>query len=174
MRLGDEFKGKKGRQRYEQHQAAEWARGHGPAIQPNVPLRHKNVLPCLRRGSFLNRNMKILSCFAILLLCLGVSARGADQIVVLKAARMFDGKSKTLVQNPVVIVQGDKIVDVGANLSAPEGAKVVDLGDATLSPGFMDAHTHLTLDFSGNFNQLRLDAIDLNVSEHAIKATTYA
>jgi imidazolonepropionase-like amidohydrolase len=115
--------------------------------------------------------------FVFLIAVFVVSAiplRAADKVIVLKAARMFDGKAKTLVQNGVVIVQGDKIVDAGSNLSVPGGAQVIDLGDATLSPGFMDAHTHLTLDFSGNFNERRLKELDLNVSEQAIKATTYA
>jgi len=87
---------------------------------------------------------------------------------------MFDGKSKALVQNGVVIVQADKIVDVGSNLPVPAGAKVIDLGDVTLSPGFMDAHTHLTSDFSGDFNKRRLEQLDLNVSEQAIRAVGYA
>ena len=109
------------------------------------------------------------------LFCLGIAANAADQTtIVLKAARMFDGKSRALVQNAVVIVQDSKIVDVGSNLPVPDGARVVDLGDATLSPGFMDAHTHLTLDFSGNYNQRRLHELDLNVSEQAIQATAYA
>ena len=109
-----------------------------------------------------------------ILLLSAAAAVAADQTIMLKAARMFDGKSKALVQNGVVIVHGDKIVDVGSNLPVPAGARVIDLGDATLSPGFMDAHTHLTLDFSGNFNERRLKELDLNVSEQAIKATTYA
>ena len=103
-----------------------------------------------------------------------LSVHAADPTIALKAARLFDGKSKTLLQNAVVIVQGDKIVDLASNLPIPEGAKVIDLGDVTLSPGFMDAHTHLTLDFSGNYNERRLRDLDLNVSEQAIKATTYA
>jgi imidazolonepropionase-like amidohydrolase len=94
--------------------------------------------------------------------------------IVLKAARLFDGKAKALITNGVVIVQGDKIVDAGSNLAIPQGAQVIDLGDATLSPGFMDAHTHLTADFSGNYNQRRLQEVDLNVSEQAITAITYA
>ncbi|HWN24430.1 MAG TPA: amidohydrolase family protein, partial [Candidatus Sulfotelmatobacter sp.] len=53
-------------------------------------------------------------------------------------------------------------------------AKVIDLGDMTLSPGFMDAHTHLTLDFSGDFNKRRLEQLDLNISEQAIRAVGYA
>src|SRR5438045_2693632 len=119
--------------------------------------------------------MKIMSRVLLALFCLGIAANAADQTtIVLKAARMFDGKSKALVQNAVVIVQGDKIVDVGSNLPVPDGALVIDLGDATLSPGFMDAHTHLTLDFSGDYNLRRLHELDLNVSEQAIKATAYA
>src|SRR5947209_2122086 len=103
-----------------------------------------------------------------------ITVRGADQVVAVKAARMFDGKSKTLVTNAVVVVQNGKIVDVGSGIEAPADAKVIDLGDATLSPGFMDAHTHLTADFSGNYNERRLRNLDLNISEQAIKATLNA
>ena len=110
----------------------------------------------------------------VILLFLGVAASAADQTIVLKAARIFDGKSKSLIPNGVIVVQGDKIVDVGSNVAVPGDAKVIDLGDMTLSPGFMDAHTHLTLDFSGDFNKRRLEQLDLNVSEQAIRAVGYA
>jgi len=118
--------------------------------------------------------MKITSRVLVIFLCLGIAAQAADQLIVLKAARLFDGKSNALVQNAVVIVQGDKIVDAANNLPIPSGAQVIDLGDATLCPGFMDAHTHLTADFSGNYNERRLQELDVNVSEHAIRATAFA
>src|SRR5207247_8878976 len=118
--------------------------------------------------------MKITSRVLLVLLCFGISAHAADETIALKAARLFDGKSSSLVQNGVVIVQGDKIVDAGSNLPIPSGAQVIDLGDATLSPGFMDAHTHLTADYSGNYNERRLQELDLNVSEQAIRATVFA
>src|SRR5207247_6311862 len=118
--------------------------------------------------------MKSTSRIFLVFLCFDVSAHAADQTIALKAARLFDGKSNALVQNGVVIVQGDKIVDAGSNLPIPGGAQVIDLGDATLSPGFMDAHTHLTADFSGNYNERRLRELDLNVSEQAINATALA
>lgn len=102
------------------------------------------------------------------------TAAAAEPTVVLKAARLFDGKSKTLTANGVVVVQGDKIVDVGSNVSAPSDAQVIDLGDATLSPGFMDAHTHLTFDYSGDYNKTRLGHVSSNVSEHALHSTIYA
>src|ERR1700736_3837414 len=120
--------------------------------------------------------MRIILSFVtgIIILLSSNSVRAAEQTIALKAARMFDGKSKALIQNGVIIVQGDKIVDVGSNVPIPSGAQVIDLGDATLSPGFMDGHTHLTLDYSGNYNERRLREIDENVSEHAIMATKYA
>src|SRR5437763_14984831 len=92
-----------------------------------------------------------------------------DRVVVLKAARLFDGKSKTLVTNGVVVVQGDKIVDAGSNLPTPPEAQAIDVGDATLSPGFMDAHTHLTFDYSGNYNELRLRMLDENIPQLALE-----
>lgn len=115
----------------------------------------------------------------VLILVVGVGlslvpARAADKTIVLKAARMFDGKAKSLIMNGVVVVQGGKIVDVGSGLAVPEGAEVIDLGDATLSPGFMDAHSHLTLDFFSDFRKRQLEELTLNVSEQAMRATQFA
>lgn len=125
-----------------------------------------NVLACERWARFLA---------AILAFAIGpISIWAADDVIALKAARIFDGKSKTLVPNGVVIVRGDRIVDVGSNLAVPSNAQVIDLGDATVTPGFMDAHTHLTLDYSGDYNLRRLKEVDLNVSEQAIIATRHA
>jgi imidazolonepropionase-like amidohydrolase len=65
--------------------------------------------------------------------------------VVLTAARLIDGTGAPVVRNGVVIVTGDTIVAAGpaASVSVPHGALVIDLGDATLLPGFIDAHTHI-------------------------------
>jgi imidazolonepropionase-like amidohydrolase len=109
----------------------------------------------------------------IVFTCLIRPAIGADQVIALKAARLFDGKSRALIQNGVVLVQGDKIVDAGSNIAVPPDAQVIDLGDATLSPGFIDAHTHLTHDFT-EYKKERMDQIDLNVSEHALRASVHA
>src|SRR5207302_7774662 len=121
-------------------------------------------------------NAHALSRFPFLLLFFAVSAMGAqtpEKVIVLKAARLFDGKSKALVQNGVVIVRGNKIVDAGSNLPAPADAQVIDLGDATLSPGLMDGHTHLSHDFT-DYKKERMDQIDLTVSEHALRASVHA
>ncbi len=66
-------------------------------------------------------------------------------VVVLKTARMIDGTGRPAVQNAVVVVTDNMITAVGtaSQVQIPAGAKVIDLGDATLMPGFIDAHTHV-------------------------------
>ena len=66
-------------------------------------------------------------------------------VVALRAARLIDGTGAAPIKNAVVIVTDNKITAVGDTNSVriPSGAKVIDLGDVTLLPGFIDAHTHL-------------------------------
>ncbi len=66
--------------------------------------------------------------------------------IVLKAAHLFDGRSGKLDSPGVVVVRGSQIVGVGTSAQVPADARVIDLGDATLVPGYIDAHTHLTSD----------------------------
>ena len=66
-----------------------------------------------------------------------------DQVVAVRAAQMFDSRSGALVSNPVVLLKGDRITDVGANLAIPAGTRVIDLGTATMMPGMIDAHVHV-------------------------------
>src|ERR1700689_4730524 len=72
-------------------------------------------------------------------------APAEPETVVLKAAHIFDSTGAALKDGGIVVVRGERIVAVGG--SAPAGARVIDLGDATLLPGFIDAHTHLTMEF---------------------------
>jgi imidazolonepropionase-like amidohydrolase len=66
-------------------------------------------------------------------------------VVAVKAARLIDGTGAPAINNAVVIVTDNKITAVGdaASVRVPAGAKVIDLGNVTLLPGFIDAHTHL-------------------------------
>jgi len=79
---------------------------------------------------------------AILAFAIGaIPVRAADNVIALKAARLFDGKSKSLVPNGVVIVQDDKIVDVGSKFWLFQAMRrLIDLGDATLRA---DSWTHI-------------------------------
>lgn len=74
-----------------------------------------------------------------------------EPTTVLTAARIFTGVDGSLEENGVVVVRGGEIVAAGSGISIPAGANVVDLGDATLLPGFMDAHVHLTGEMSENW-----------------------
>lgn len=62
---------------------------------------------------------------------------------VLKAAQIIDGTGAAPINNGMIIVTDNKIAAIGTNLKIPENAKVIDLGNATLMPGFIDAHTHI-------------------------------
>jgi imidazolonepropionase-like amidohydrolase len=71
-------------------------------------------------------------------------------LAALSAAWLFDGMAAGLTRDPVVILDGAKIVAVRHGVAAPPDAEVVDLGDAVLMPGLVDTHVHLAFDASGN------------------------
>jgi hypothetical protein len=104
----------------------------------------------------------------------GQGQKPADKTFVLKAARLFDGKSGKLVTPGMVVVSGGKIAGVGVSASVPAGAEVIDLGDATLLPGFIDAHTHLTGNSSDDWRQDTLDTLQQSLAEQAIDSTANA
>jgi imidazolonepropionase-like amidohydrolase len=87
---------------------------------------------------------------------------------------MFDGKSNTLVMPGLVVVTGGRIVGVGASAAMPPAAEVIDLGDATLLPGFIDAHTHLSFPYSDDYNREELDSLRKTVAERALDASVNA
>src|SRR5262245_54187999 len=81
---------------------------------------------------------------ALLLVSLGLTAHA--QPVVIRAGRLVDPATGTASTNQQILVEGGVIRAVGASVSAPAGAQVVDLSDRTVLPGLIDAHTHLCLD----------------------------
>src|SRR5579859_2846355 len=104
----------------------------------------------------------------------GQTLKPAGKTYVLKAARMFDGKRNALVTPGLVVVGEGKIVAVGGKTAVPAGAEVIDLGDATLLPGFIDAHTHLTMMYSDDWKQNTLDGLQKTIAEQALDASANA
>src|SRR3569833_3587845 len=114
-------------------------------------------------------------------LALAVSTAGAaEPPIVLKAAHLFESESGKLVDHGVVVVVGKKIQAVGPDAKIPEGAQTLDLGDATLVPGFIDAHVHLSGVASNNWYEdwhngiMRFPAEQALYGEHYAKQTLEA
>ncbi len=89
---------------------------------------------------------------------------------MLHAARMLDIKAGRIVRPAEILVEGDRIVEVGSTVKHPEGAEVIDLGDRTLLPGLIDAHIHLFLHPGAE----DLQTVQESVPERTITATLAA
>ena len=79
-------------------------------------------------------------------LLFAVAAFAADappKVVVLRAARLIDGRGGNVVSPALIVVRGNRIDSIGG--AVPAGAQVIDLGDMTLLPGLIDAHVHTLL-----------------------------
>jgi imidazolonepropionase-like amidohydrolase len=108
--------------------------------------------------------------------CAADAAPATPHTVVLRAARMFDGASGKLVDRPQLTIVGNKIVRIAQNDKAevPAGAEVIDLGDATLLPGFIDAHVHLSGQSSDNWYGDFFDNMMRFPAEQALYGAYYA
>lgn len=94
--------------------------------------------------------------------------------VVLKAAHLFDAVSGTLVEHGIVVIAGSKIQAVGSGAKIPDNAEVIDLGEATLLPGFIDAHVHLSFEMSENWYKDWHDFVVRFPAEQALYGARYA
>lgn len=101
--------------------------------------------------------------FVLLVAAFGFTQAKPD-VVAIRAAHLIDGRGESSISNAVVLVQAGKISAVGSGLQVPAEAKVIDLGDSTLLPGFIDVHTHLLSEMDGtnvmhqDFEMLRIVA----------------
>jgi imidazolonepropionase-like amidohydrolase len=94
----------------------------------------------------------------------------ADDARYLVAGALIDTLEGTRVTNPVVEISGDRIVSVTAGGSIPDGAEVIDLGDATLIPGLADMHTHLAF-YDTDFG---IDMLSLSSADYTVRAVVNA
>ncbi|MCP3138283.1 metal-dependent hydrolase family protein [Pyxidicoccus xibeiensis] len=109
-----------------------------------------------------------------LLLSLSAPAAEPSQAQVLRAARLFDATTGKVVTPGVVVVAEGKVVGVGPKAPVPQGAKVVELGDATLLPGFMDAHTHLTVEPGPDWRKDVIDSFQRTIPEQTLDTLPWA
>ena len=100
--------------------------------------------------SYPYRRQQMRSCSWIVGVCVAfapwlLNAQQSQTPIVLHAARLLQVDSGTVIQPGEVLVEGNRIKAVGKSVEHPAGAKVIDLGGATLMPGLIDAHIHLFL-----------------------------
>jgi imidazolonepropionase-like amidohydrolase len=88
--------------------------------------------------------------FLLASVLLAAPTAAAQQVTVVRSARMLDVVKGEMVSPAVVVVANGKIQSVGPG-NVPANARSIDLGDMTLLPGLIDAHTHLTSDISGDW-----------------------
>jgi imidazolonepropionase-like amidohydrolase len=128
-----------------------------------------------------NQTMRLIGC-AVWLLAQGTWARGAwaqspaapSHPVVLRAAHLFDAVSGNLSEHGVVVIDGTKITSVGGESQIPAGAEVIDLGDATILPGLIDAHVHLSDESGPNWYLDFYNGIMRFPAEQALYGAHYA
>lgn len=118
-----------------------------------------------------NRTCIFLLCSLLLLSASAVSqAAAAPHATVLHAARLLDIKTGKLIQPGEILVEGERITQVGSSVKHPTGAEILDLGDRTLMPGLIDAHIHLFLHPGAE----DLQTVQESVPERTIMATLAA
>jgi len=75
------------------------------------------------------------------------AAQGAAPLTAIRAGRLLDPEAGRILQNQVIVIEGNKIRDVGPNVAIPVGAQVIDLSRMTVMPGLVDSHNHLALTY---------------------------
>lgn len=87
--------------------------------------------------------MRFILFLTIFLYTTASFAQPAEKVYFIKVAKMYDSDKNSFVTNQQIIVRGTKIEKVGINLKKPEGAEEIDLQNCTVTPGLIDAHTHV-------------------------------
>jgi len=80
----------------------------------------------------------------------------AERVIAIRAGRLLDPATGRVTENATILVRGERVAAVGADVAVPSGAEVIDLAGHTVMPGFIDMHTHLDGDPSGGYRDHRL------------------
>src|SRR2546428_965965 len=107
----------------------------------------------------------------------GTAQQATRPQVLVKAGRLIDPKAGTVLANQAILVEGDRVKETGPAATvaahAAPGARVIDLGAATVLPGLIDCHTHITSDPGDYYEQLfRRSPIDEAVVAHVYARRT--
>ena len=124
-------------------------------IRQAFELLEQPPLTCMR---------KIATSFALVFLTLAsvqLSAQSAASVTLVKAERLLDPRTGNVLTPAFVLIEGDKVKQVGSSsqIGVPSGAKIIDLSRATVLPGLIDGHVHLTDASIGLQHQMLVEQI---------------
>jgi imidazolonepropionase-like amidohydrolase len=122
-----------------------------------------------KKGQMKKLSCLVISCLMVALSTAGIAQSGAAKTAI-KCGRLIDVKAGRVLENAVIILEGDKITEVGAGLPIPPGSKVIDLSQSTVLPGLIDCHTHLTSNATDN----GYSALGISVPRQAISGVANA
>lgn len=119
--------------------------------------------------------MKIIPFLSVFLTysLLTFAQKAPEKIYLIKAGKFYDSQKATFLKDQQILVKGDKIVEVGPNVNAPKEAQVLNFSDCTVTPGLIDAHTHLLFSQKPNA-PLHTDLWENSDVDRALRAVAFA
>ena len=115
--------------------------------------------------------VKNISLFVLALFSLQNIVHGQQKMKAIKAGRVVDVVSGKMLTNQIILISNDTIVNIGASITIPADADIIDLSNATVLPGLIDCHTHLTVEPGGNYYA---DIFRKTTADYAMRAPIYA
>lgn len=142
---------------------------------PHDGLAHRLIDRCARIGAIRLRSRTARTALRLAvasILTFAAGAAAADTLI-LRPTRVFDGVNATPHTDWLVLVEGDRIVAAGPNVSAPAAARIVDLQGMTLMPGMIEGHSHLFLhpyDEKSYDDQVLRESVALRTARAVVQA----
>ncbi len=124
------------------------------------------------------RHLAFVLAFAVLPLCAQRGGRGqapaSQEKILIKAGKLIDVRAGKVLANQNILVEGDRIAQVGPDIAAPAGARVIDLSHSTVLPGLIDNHTHVLLQAHPTAADYDEQLIKESIGYRTIRATVSA
>ncbi|HEY7543705.1 MAG TPA: amidohydrolase family protein, partial [Blastocatellia bacterium] len=102
------------------------------------------------------------------------SQNHSPRLTAIRCGQLIDGKSNAPVSNAVILIEGERIKQVGANIAIPSSAQVIDLSRATVLPGLIDNHTHVLLQGDITSEEYDEQLLKESIPYRTIRATVAA